>query len=241
MTAAPLLPGPDPATLATVLGAAPALAGACPDALSDLAGAGRLRRFRKGSYLFHQGDVADGIVVLYEGRVEITSTSPNGDRQLHTVLSPPQLFGELGVLADAPRATSALAITDAIVLWIASDAFLAFLASDPGASLGVMRALAQQVTEQGGLIDDLLFLDLRARVAKRLLGLVMPPGADPPPDGTRVPAGVTQADLASLAGGSRENVSRILSEFVRRGLLERTGRGQYVLADVNALRRAARL
>lgn len=221
--------------------ACPVLTDVQPDAVRLLAAAGHLRHFRRGSYLFHQGDPADDVVVLCEGRVEITSTSPGGDRQFHTVLSPPQLFGELGVLAGRPRNTSALAITDAAVLCLPGPAFTSFLTDHPAAALSVMRALAQQVHAFGGLIDDLLFLDLRARVAKRLLGLATPASADLPPDGTKVPSDVTQSDLASLAGGSRENVSRILSEFVRRGLLQRSGRGQYVLADVAALARTAQL
>lgn len=234
-------PPPTPEQVRGALAACPALAQGCGDALDRLAASGHLRQFRKGSYLFHQGEDADAVVVLCDGRVEITSTSPSGDRQLHTVLSPPQLFGELGVLADQPRSTSALAVADAAVLWLPATAFLAFLTEDPHAALGVMRALAQQVHAYGDLVDDLLFLDLRARVAKRLLGLVTPSTAALPADGTKVPDGVTQADLANLAGGSRENVSRILSEFVRRGLLERTGRGQYVLADVDGLRRTAQV
>jgi CRP-like cAMP-binding protein len=51
---------------------------------------------------------------------------------------------------------------------------------------------------------------------------------------------VTHADLASLCGGSRENVTRILSEFQRRGLVIRDGR-RYVLKNVNGLRRLASL
>lgn len=227
--------------LPSLLAQCPLLADASADALRSLATQAHIRRFRRGSYLFHQGDAAPDVIVLCDGRVEISSFSPDGDRQLHTVLTPPQLFGELGVLANRPRSTSALAVTDTVVLSVEADAFVRFLENDNASALGVIRALADQVLAFGGLIDDLLFLDLRARVAKRLLGLVTPTFADLPADGTKVPPGVTQADLASLAGGSRENVSRILSDFVRSGLLERTGRGRYVLADVAALARTAQL
>ncbi len=65
-------------------------------------------------------------------------------------------------------------------------------------------------------MDDLLFLDLKGRVAKRLLQMATPSLDDLPEDGTAIPA-VTHADLASLCGGSRENVTRVLSEFQRRG------------------------
>ena len=82
--------------------------------------------------------------------------------------------------------------------------------------------------------------DLKGRVAKRLLQLVSPGLDEPPPDGSVVPSVVTHADLASLCGGSRENVTRILSEFQKRRLVDRDGR-RYILTNVAGLRRLALL
>jgi CRP/FNR family transcriptional regulator/CRP/FNR family cyclic AMP-dependent transcriptional regulator len=103
-----------------------------------------------------------------------------------------------------------------------------------------MAALARQIAEHEALVEDLLFLDLKGRVAKRMLGLVSPSLDELPASGVRLPSVVTHADLAALAGGSRENVTRILSEFQRRGFVERDGR-RYVLVDIGGLRRLAGL
>ena len=89
-------------------------------------------------------------------------------------------------------------------------------------------------------MEYLLYLDLKGRVAKRLLQLVTPSLDELPPDGTVLPSVVTHADLASLSGGSRENVTRILSDFQRRRLVTRDGR-RYVLTNVSGLRRLAGL
>ena len=51
---------------------------------------------------------------------------------------------------------------------------------------------------------------------------------------------MTHADLASLCGGSRENVTRVLSEFQRRGLVDKDGR-RYVLKKVDGLAKIAGL
>jgi CRP-like cAMP-binding protein len=72
-----------------------------------------------------------------------------------------------------------------------------------------------------------------------LLQLVTPSLDDLPSDGVMVPA-VTHADLASLCGGSRENVTRILTEWQRRGLVERDGH-RYVLRKVSSLAKIADL
>ena len=158
---------------------------------------------------------------------------------LHATVDVPQFVGELGVLAEIDRTASVLTLEDSNV-WIASDEdFLSFLSSEPSASRSLLRVLARQVHSHEAFVDDLLFLDLKGRVAKRLLQMATPSLDDLPADGQAIP-GVTHADLASLCGGSRENVTRVLSEFQRRGLVERDGR-RYVLKKVDGLAKIAGL
>jgi len=209
-------------------------------AVQDLAEQGSVREYRRGTYLFHQHDEAPSVYFLWKGRVEISSTSVTGHRQLHTTLEPPQFFGELGVLGDMHRTATAVALEDTVVCVIPGEAFVDFLSAHPESSRWLLRALARQIAEHEALVEDLLFLDLKGRVAKRLLGLCTPSLDEPPDDGSVVPSVVTHADLAALAGGSRENVTRILSELQRRGLVKRDGR-RYVLANVQGLRRLAGL
>jgi CRP/FNR family cyclic AMP-dependent transcriptional regulator len=201
---------------------------------------GRVREYRRGTYLFYQGDEAHDLFFLWKGRVEITTVSVTGYRQLHTALDPPQFFGELGVLGEMPRTATALALEESTVWVASSEALLEMLADHPGAARSLLRALARQVQAHEALVEDLLFLDLKGRLAKRLLGLVSPSLDELPRDGAVVPSVVTHADLASLSGGSRENVTRILSDFQRRGLVSREGR-RYVLKNVAGLRRLAGL
>ena len=163
-----------------------------------------------------------------------------GHRQLHTTLDHPQFFAELGVLGNMPRTATAIALEDTTVWTAAAESFLGFLTEHPDVSRSLLRALARQVQAHEAFTEDLLFLDLKGRVAKRLLQLVSPSLEQLPKDGIVLPSVVTHADLASLCGGSRENVTRILSEFQRRGLVERNDR-RYVLKNVAGLRRLAGL
>jgi CRP/FNR family cyclic AMP-dependent transcriptional regulator len=222
------------------MAATPLLEGAPAAAVRDLAKAAAIHEYRRGTYLFHQEDPAPDAFFLWRGRVEISSTSATGHRQLHTTLEPPQFFGELGVLGEMPRTATAEALEETTAGVIPGPAFLEFLVANPGPARALMRALARQIQAHEALVEDLLYLDLKGRVAKRLLGLCSPTFDDLPSDGVVVPSVVTHADLASLSGGSRENVTRILSEFQRRGLVRRDGR-RYVLASVTGLRRLAGL
>jgi CRP/FNR family transcriptional regulator, cyclic AMP receptor protein len=210
------------------------------NAVRDLIDDGVVRDYRRGTYLFHQGDPAPDVFFLWSGRLEISSVSATGHRQLLTTLEHPQFFGELGVLGDMRRTATAAALEDSTVWAVSGESWLRFLAEHFPATRSLLRALARQIQAAESFVEDLLFLDLKGRVAKRLLGLVSPSLEELPEDGVMLPAVVTHADLASLSGGSRENVTRILSELQRRGIVDRSGR-RYRLKNVKALARLAGL
>jgi CRP/FNR family transcriptional regulator/CRP/FNR family cyclic AMP-dependent transcriptional regulator len=222
------------------MGRTPPFAGASPEMIARLASRGTVRTYRRGTYLFHQGDGSPDVYFLVEGKIQISSDSSTGYRQLHTTLDQPQFFAELGVLGEMQRTASALALEHSSVWVVPGEVFLDFLAEEPSAARALLRALARQIASHEAFVDDLLFLDLKGRVAKRLLQLVSPSLDQLPEDGAVVPSIVTHADLASLCGGSRENVTRILSDFQRRGLVERDGR-RFVLRKISGLAHLAGL
>jgi CRP/FNR family cyclic AMP-dependent transcriptional regulator len=222
-----------------LLATSPSLAGVALSGIRDLVAQGTVRRYRRGTYLCYQGEDAPDVFFLVSGGVEVAGDSVTGTRVYHATVDTPQFLGELGPLGDMPRTASILAVIDSEV-WVApAEAFLKIIAGEPEAARALMRALARQVQVQQAFAEDLLFLDLKGRVAKRLLQMVTPDLDDLPSDGVVVPD-VTQVDLASLCGGSRENVTRILKEFDRRGLVRRDGH-RYVLRKVSALAKLAEL
>ncbi len=181
---------------------------------------GLARTFKRGTYLFHEGDAAAEVFLLQEGDVEIGSVSPGGSQRLVTTLTPPRVFGELAVLGEMTRTASALALSEVRVSSLKADYFLGVLNKDASVARALLKTLARHLAAHETHIDDLLFLDLRGRVAKRLLDLAGDDG---------ITNAITQAGLASLCGGSRENVTRILSELQKKGYVEREGRRYRVL------------
>lgn len=225
--------------IVTAMAATPFLRESASEAVARLAEAGTIRHYRKGTYLCHQGEPAPEVFFLVGGRIEVSSVATTGTRVYHATVDTPQFVGELGPLGDMPRTASLLALADSEVWTAAAEDFIGFLMTEVASARAVIRALARQSQEQQAFVDDLLFLDLRGRVAKRLLQMATPDLDDLPPDGTVVPE-VTQADLASLCGGSRENVTRILKELERRGMVHRDGH-RYVLRKVAGLAKIADL
>ena len=198
----------------------PADAGLPPELIAAFEKEGLPRNFKRGTYLFHEAEKPAEIYLLKEGEIEISSVAPTGHRRLVTTLTPPRMFGELAVLGEMTRTGSALALSDVRVIGLKAESFFGVIERDPSIARALLRALTRHVEAHEGRIEDLLFLDLRGRVAKRLLDLA---GA------SETTSAITQADLASLCGGSRENVTRILSELQRKGYIDRAGRRYRVL------------
>ena len=202
--------------------------------LADLVENGHVRTYRSHSYVTMQGDPSDDVFMLLEGKLEVSTVSPESRPQLHTLLEPVRLFGELGVLAGTERSASVLCLEDSRIWVLGRERFMSLVGSEPSMALGLLGAMARQVLSKEAIADDLVWLDLRGRLAKRLLELATTPESDGPP----VVPPITQADLASLCGVTRESVSKTLTSFDRRGLLRREGR-TYVLLDTAALTRLA--
>ncbi len=221
------------------MGASVLLRDVSPAAVHDLAERGVVRRYRAQTYLFHEGDTSDAVFFLFAGRIEVESTGGAGHRQLLNTLERPQFFGELGVLGGIGRTATTLALEDSTV-WVATaERFLGFLEDHFTVAHALLRRMAIRIHEHEAFMDDLLHLDLKGRVAKRLIRTASPDLDPLPDDGVEI-AAATHADLAAMCGGSRENVTRVLSELQRRGLIERTGR-RLVLKRVSALARLAGL
>lgn len=228
-----------PAQLAAAMAATPMFHGLGKQKVNALAEDGRTRTFRRGTYLCHQGDETDEVYFLVSGRIEVSTISPTGARILHATVDRPQFLGELAIFGSIPRTADLLTLEDSEVWHVDGERFVGFVTANATAARQVLAALARQVRASQAFVDDLLFLDLRGRVAKRLLQMGTPSLDELPADGTVI-AEVTHADLASLCGGSRENVSRILSDLQRRGVIKRDGH-RYVLKKVAALARMADL
>jgi CRP/FNR family cyclic AMP-dependent transcriptional regulator len=204
------------------------------DLLAGIAEMGRVRNYRAATYVTMQGDPSRAVYLLLAGSLEISTASPASGPQLQGRITPVRLFGELGVLADVERTASVLCLEESRIWVLEREPFLSLVGERPALAGGLLRALARQVIAKEGSAEDLVWLDLKGRLAKRLLTLATTEG----PDGDLVVPPVTQADLAALCGVSRESVSKTLVMFGRRGLVRREGR-RYVLLDPEALHRFA--
>jgi CRP/FNR family transcriptional regulator, cyclic AMP receptor protein len=207
------------------------------EALRSVAAEAHPRRFRKGSRLFHEGDPGDEFFVIAEGTVKIVVSSPDGAGMILATLRPPDALGEVSLLDGGPRSASAEALDDVLVLAFARSTLLTLIKEERSVADAMLHASGRLLRRLTGQAADLVFLDLEGRIAKLLVAMADVRGVSGE-RGLSLDLGVTQADLASMVGGSRQSVNQILRGLAGRGLVE-LGKREITIVEEDALRRRA--
>ncbi|MEA2936753.1 MAG: family transcriptional regulator, cyclic receptor protein [Alphaproteobacteria bacterium] len=228
--------------------AIPAAAPAAPETLfsvlpADLSrglfGQTRTVALAANQVLFTVGDPGDGCYRLDEGLLKVSVVSASGGERILAILGAGALVGELSVIDGSPRWASVSAIRESKLVFVSRAAFQAFAEKNPEVYRHIAAMLARRLRD----IDDALaatsFLPLKGRVAQALISLADAFGKDVGSGRVLIQQKVSQSDLAAMAGIARENVSRILQDWIRRSVVSRLA-GYYCLENRAALEREVR-
>src|SRR3954452_16128953 len=208
------------------------LFGAADDAAIDtLVHVLRVRRFRRGETVFHQGDPGDALFVVASGSVKVVLPSDEGaEPAIVAILGPGEFFGELAILDGAPHSATIVAVEPTETFVLHRDAFLSLIDSDAGLRRALLASLATEIRRLTGHVEDLHFLDLPGRLASRILRLADSAGTRSGDGSVRIAWPYTQSELAGMIGGSRQSVNRVLADLADQELV-RIERDQLVVVD----------
>jgi CRP/FNR family cyclic AMP-dependent transcriptional regulator len=201
-------------------------------ALEDIARQLRRRRFRRNETIFHQGDPGDSLHVVSSGAVKIVLPSLEGEEAIIATLHRGDFFGELALLDGAPRSATAVALEATETWTLPRAAFLTRIDRDKALRESLLAGIATELRRITGHVEELHFLDLAGRRASRLARLARE--EDPEATEVRLDWPYTQSDLASMIGGTRQSVNKLLSGLVERGLVV-IEKDTLVIPDVEAL------
>ena len=205
-------------------------------ALDGVVRALRRRRCRRNEVIFHQGDPGDALHVVAAGAVKIVLPSAEGEEAIIATLRPGDFFGELAILDGAPRSATAVALETCETLELPRAIFHEQLDRDPRLRDALLMGLTHELRRLTGHVEELHFLDLAGRLAMRLFRLARE--ADKDGVEVRLDWPYTQSDLASMIGGTRQSVNKLLSGLVDDGLV-RIERDMLIVTDVDELGRMA--
>jgi len=196
------------------------------------------RSFRSGQVIFLKGDQGFGLYLIRSGRVKISVVDRDGTELIFTYLSSGDLLGDIAILDGRPRSATAIATEDTAMLYLERGEFLSFLRSSPQACIDIIGMLCQRLRRVSRQLEELSFLDVAGRIARKLIDSVSEPSAGASGSRRSATLAITQEELASVIGASRIMVNKVLNSFVELGLIS-TARKRLTVLDATGLNRIA--
>jgi CRP-like cAMP-binding protein len=226
------MPGPSPTTLFSVF----------PEKLSTLlfGHATEQKKLAADETLFLAGDPGDGCYRVEQGLLKVSMTAASGAERILAIVGPGGIVGELSTIDGLPRSASVSAVRDSELTFVSRAAFHTFAEQHPDVYRHLVTLLASRLRDTDAVVAAGSFLPLKGRVARALLDLALAFGQDVGQGRILIRQKVSQSDVAAMAGIARENVSRILNDWIRDKLVSRLS-GYYCLEDHAKLQSEAAL
>jgi CRP/FNR family cyclic AMP-dependent transcriptional regulator len=191
-----------------------------------------VERFRAGALIGAKGDPGSSMMAVLTGQVVISVLSVEGKQVVLNIINEGEVVGEIALLDGKERSADMTANTNCELLVIERRSFLPLL-ERPALTRELLRVLCEKVRRTSEQVEDVLFLDVEARIAKALLRLVQNRAATSRP-GARTVLRISQRELGNLVGASRESVNKQLQTWRRLGIVE-IDNGAIVIRDTAAL------
>lgn len=180
------------------------------------------RRYKAGEVLFHEGDVCAGLFVIESGNVRIFKSSASGREQVLAIDGPGSSVAELPVFDGGKYPASAAAVNEVAVLFVSKQDFHAMCLVHPQVALKVLRIVGRRLRGLVGIIEELSFTTVRARLISLLIRLAQQ--QKPAAGAVTITLPSSNQELAAHIGTVRELVSRNMSRLQAEGLIKIDGR-----------------
>jgi len=189
------------------------------------------KAYPKNSTIIAAGDPTDAMYIVVSGRLKVVMSDKQGQEVILAILSQGEFFGEMGLIAQAPRSATVTTIEPCELLTITRADFNKCLQGNFDLTMNVIRGLVKRLREADKKIGSLALMDVYGRVARLLLEMAETV------DGQKViTKKLTKRDIAKMIGASREMVSRVMKELQTSGRIE-VRAGEILLRDSLVLTR----
>jgi CRP/FNR family transcriptional regulator len=193
------------------------------------------RSFAAAEVVFREGDASNTCYIVRAGRARAVREHQDGRSITLATFGPGDIFGELAMFDDELRSATVEAVEPTDAIAILGGDMRRLLREHPDISVKLLAALGKRLRETNERLARQSFQTVQSRVAAVLSQLVAAARAEGAGDGD-VLITSTQADLAQLAGSSRESASRFLAVLERAGIITQ-GRGKLTVHEPEALER----
>jgi CRP/FNR family transcriptional regulator, cyclic AMP receptor protein len=218
-----------------LLGHVPAFEALAAEDLRAVAQVAVPRSFEPGQVVFREGDDSDTCYVVSSGHARAMRSHPDGRAITLATFGPGDIFGELAMFDDEKRSATVEAVDPVNAIAILGSDMRRLLREHPEIAVKLVIALGRRLRAANERLARQSFQTVQSRVAQVVHQLVIQARAEGA-DGDDVLLTITQAEVAQLAGSSRESASRFLAVLERAGIIAQ-GRGKITVHDPDALSR----
>ncbi len=193
------------------------------------------REFASGVTLFHQDMPGTMMYMVESGSVRVASIGRTGQELTLNVFGPGEIFGELSILDSEPRSATAITITPTVVWLLAQDDLAKFMNEYPSVNQAIVQLLVDRVRDTALRLEAMTFQDVLGRLAFELLSLADRSG-QPGERGIEITIPLTQVDLSTMVGATRESVNKAVSILRTQELIDFDG-NHWFIKDSDGLQR----
>jgi CRP/FNR family transcriptional regulator, cyclic AMP receptor protein len=216
-----------------LLGQVPVFETLAPEDLQHVAEVAVPRRFAPHQVIFREGDNSDTCYVVRSGHARAMREHVDGRTLALAHFGPGDIFGELAMFDDESRSATVETLDAVDAIALAGSDMRRLLRQHPEIAVKLVISLGRRLREANERLARQSFQTVQSRVAVVLDGLVKQAQSEGAA-ANDVLVTITQADIAQLAGSSRESASRFLAVLERAGVITQ-GRGRITVHDPDAL------
>lgn len=181
-----------------------------------------------------EGEPGEAVFFLKEGRVKISKQAEDGREQILHFIYPGEVFAEVVLFDGGPYPATAEAVEDSKIGLIRNSDMERITLENTGIALGMLKIMSRRLRMAQKQINELALMDTSRRMASTLLFLAHEQGI-PCEMGMAIDMSLTNQELASMIGTSRETANRILSDMRRQKAIK-VDKKQIVITDMKRLK-----
>lgn len=202
-------------------------------ALDAILSEARTARYAKNAAVFEQGEDAHSFFVLLHGHVRASKMTPAGEQVVVRYVAPGEIFGVAKAIGLTRYPATATTVDDSVALVWPSAAWPRLVARHPALATNALQTVGSRLQETHTRVMEMSTQQVERRVAHALLRLAKQAGRKVE-HGVEIDFPISRQDIAEMTGTTLHTVSRTLSAWEQRGLIE-SGRQRIVLRDPHRL------
>lgn len=192
------------------------------------------RSYARDETIFWEGDPAEWLVIVVQGRVKMVKHSESGRETILTTFGPGQIVGEVGLLIGDAYPASAQAIEPSVTASLRRAEYIDLVRTHPDLAWALLQELGRRLQNAHETIRSLAVEKVERRVARVLLRLASTAGERTPEGAVRITVPLSRQEIADMAGTVLETAIRTVSKFQKQGLVD-TREGHVIILKPHQL------